>query len=273
MFRLAREEFEIETVWGQPITVRAGSTWIQGFDFRRDNCMSAQSKSHPGWFAAKLLVMMAALWTFATVAAAQDPPGPKVELFGGYTFFYPGADVTGQLPLALFPISSHLESNPRGAGASITYDFNRWFGLTLDASTDWGSGEVTVANRIDDAAFANLSLGPKFTFRSHRFSPFVEALLGDHRLTPDAFHDVDKLGFMLGGGLDINLSRHIALRLLRADFIYSNYSFGPPSVAHTDIRGLRAQTGLNFMLAAGRPDCRPARLALCSLAKFSPASR
>ena len=188
--------------------------------------MSAQSKSHPGWFAAKLLVMMAALWTFATVAAAQDPPGPKVELFGGYTFFYPGADVTGQLPLALFPISSHLESNPRGAGASITYDFNRWFGLTLDASTDWGSGEVTVADRIDDAAFANLSLGPKFTFRSHRFSPFVEALLGDHRLTPDAFHDVDKLGFMLGGGLDINLSRHIALRLLRADFIYSNYSFG-----------------------------------------------
>lgn len=215
--------------------------------------MSAQSKSHPGWFAAKLLVMMAALWTFATVAAAQDPPGPKVELFGGYTFFYPGADVTGQLPLALFPISSHLESNPRGAGASITYDFNRWFGLTLDASTDWGSGEVTVADRIDDAAFANLSLGPKFTFRSHRFSPFVEALLGDHRLTPDAFHDVDKLGFMLGGGLDINLSRHIALRLLRADFIYSNYSFGPPSVAHTDIRGLRAQTGLNFMFGGGAP--------------------
>jgi len=207
--------------------------------------------------------MIAALWTFATVAAAQDPPGPKVELFGGYTFFYPGADVHGQLPEALFPISSRLESNPRGAGASITYDFNRWFGLTLDTSTDWGSREVTVANRIDDAAFANLSLGPKITFRSQRFSPFVEALVGDHRLMPDAFHDVDKFGFMLGGGLDINLSRHIALRLLRADFIYSNYEYGPPGVPTTDIRGVRLQTGLNFMLGGGAPGLPPS--AACSV--------
>jgi outer membrane protein OmpA-like peptidoglycan-associated protein len=215
--------------------------------------MSYQVKSHLGWGLAKLLVV-AVLWTFSMVAAAQDPPGPKVELFGGYSFFYPNADVHGQLPQALFPISSRLESNPRGAGASITYDFNRWFGLTLDSSMNWGSGEATVANRINDTAFGNLSLGPKITFRTHRFSPFVEGLIGDHRLTPDAFHDVDKLGFMFGGGLDINLSRHVALRLFRADFVYSNYSFGPPSVPHTDIRGVRAQAGLNFMLGGGAPE-------------------
>ena len=88
--------------------------------------------------------MIAVLCSFAALAAAQDQPAPKVELFGGYSFFYPGADVHGQLPGALFPISSRLESNPRGAGASITYDFNRWFGLTLDTSTDWGSGEITL---------------------------------------------------------------------------------------------------------------------------------
>jgi outer membrane protein OmpA-like peptidoglycan-associated protein len=215
--------------------------------------MSYQSKSHPGWILAKLMSIIAALFMLAALAAAQDQPAPKVELFGGYTFFYPGADVHGQLPGALFPISSRLESNPRGAGASITYDFNRWFGLTLDTSTNWGSGEITLAKRIDDAAFSNLSLGPKITFRSHRFSPFLEALLGDHRLMPDAFHDVDKLGFMFGGGLDINLSRHVALRLIRADFIYSNYSFGPPSGPSTDIRGLRLQTGLNFMFGGGAP--------------------
>ena len=64
-------------------------------------------------------------------------------------------------------------------------------------------------------------------FRHHRFSPFLEVLVGDHRLMPDAFHDIQKLGIMAGGGLDINLTRHVALRLLRADFVYSNYRYGP----------------------------------------------
>ncbi len=224
--------------------------------------MSSQSKCHPVRFAVKILAMIAVLCACIAPVTAQEQPVPKVELFGGYTYFYPGADVHGQLPGALFPISSHLESNPRGAGASLTYDFNRWFGLTLDTSTDWGSREVTLARRIDDAAFSNLSFGPKITFRSHRFSPFLEVLVGDHRLMPDAFHDVDKLGFMAGGGLDINLSRHIALRLFRADFVYSNYSFGPPSVPSTDLRGVRLQTGLNFMFGGGAPGISPS--AACS---------
>jgi len=57
---------------------------------------------------------------------------------------------------------------------------------------------------------------------------------------PDAFHDIDKLGFMFGGGLDINLSRHVALRLIRADYVYSNYQYGAAAVTpRTEIRGVR----------------------------------
>jgi outer membrane protein OmpA-like peptidoglycan-associated protein/opacity protein-like surface antigen len=224
--------------------------------------MSFQSKSRASRVVGSLPVMIAVLWTFASLAKAQDRPGPKVELFGGYSLFQPGADVHGQLPGALFPISSRLEANPRGAGASVTYDFNRWFGLTLDTSTDWGSREITLAKRIDDAAFSNLSLGPKITFRSKHFSPFLEVLLGDHRLMPDAFHDVDKFGFLLGGGLDIDLSRHVALRLIRADYVYSNYRYVPPGGQETQIRGVRLQTGLNFMLGGGAPPVPPS--AACS---------
>jgi outer membrane protein OmpA-like peptidoglycan-associated protein/opacity protein-like surface antigen len=211
-----------------------------------------------------LLPMIAVLCTFATLAAAQDQPGPKWELYGGYSFFHPGADVHGQLPAGLFPLTSRLEANPRGAGVSATYNFNRWFGFTLDASTHWGSGEATIGRRIDDAAFTNLSFGPKVTFRSHRFSPFLEALVGDHRLMPDAFHDIDKLGFLLGGGLDINLSRHVALRLFRADYIMSSYRYGPSATTpKTDLRGVRLQTGLNFMFGGGTPPIPPS--AACSV--------
>src|SRR6202163_452551 len=213
--------------------------------------MSSQAKSHPGRVLAMLPAMIAVLCTFATLAAAQDGPTPKWELYGGYSFFHPGADVHGQLPGALLPLSSRLESNPRGAGASITYDFNRWFGLTLDTSTHWGSGETGLNNRIDDAAFSNLSFGPKVTFRSAHFSPFLEALVGDHRLMPDAFHDIDKLGFMVGGGLDVNVSRHVALRLIRADYVWSSYQYGTststPPTPKTDIRGVRLQSGVVLM--------------------------
>jgi outer membrane protein OmpA-like peptidoglycan-associated protein len=225
--------------------------------------MSSQSKRHPVRLGSTLAAVFAFLFLFATLAAAQDQPVPKWELFGGYTVWDPGANVHGQLPGALLPLSSRLEWNPRGVGASATYDFNRWFGLTLDTSTDWGSGEKTLAKRIDDAAFANISFGPKITYRTNRFSPFFEVLVGDHRLTPDAFHDIDKLGIMVGGGLDVNVSRHIALRLLRADFVASNYRFGPTTIPSTDLRGVRLQTGVVLNLGGGEPGLPPS--ASCSV--------
>jgi outer membrane protein OmpA-like peptidoglycan-associated protein len=225
--------------------------------------MSSQAKSHPVRDLMLLPAMIAFLLMFATLAAAQDQPAPKWELYGGYSFWYPGADVHGQLPGALLPLTSRLESNPRGAGASATYNFNRWVGFTLDTSTNWGSGEKTLARRIDDAAFANISFGPKVTFRTQHFSPFLELLIGDHRLTPDAFHDIDKLGVMFGGGLDLNVSRHIALRLFRADYVISNYRYAPTSVPSTQLYGVRLQTGLVLNLGGGEPPLPPS--AACSV--------
>jgi outer membrane protein OmpA-like peptidoglycan-associated protein len=226
--------------------------------------MSSHSKGRLARVLTMLPAMVAVLCMFATLAAAQDPPAPKWELYGGYSFWNPGADVHGTLPLGLFPLTSRMESNPRGAGFSVTHNFNRWFGLTLDTSTHWGSGETTLVKRIDDAAFTNLSLGPKITFRSHRFSPFVEALVGDHRLMPDAFHDIDKIGIMAGGGLDVNVHRHVALRLIRADWVWSSYQYGPRATTpSTDLSGVRLQAGIVFKFGGERIETPPS--ASCSV--------
>ena len=226
--------------------------------------MPSLSKSDLSRVLAMLAPMIVALCLFGTPAAAQDQPAPKWEIFGGYSFLYPNATVHGVLPLGVLPLSSNLESNPRGGGASVTYNFNRWAGITLDASKEWSAGEVGVAKRIDDAGFSNVSLGPKFTYRTEHLSPFVEALLGEHHLSPDAFHDVTKLGFMVGAGLDLNLSRHFALRLIRADYVFSNYRYGPSNVTPaTDLRGVRVESGIVILLGGGEPPVPPS--AACSL--------
>jgi outer membrane protein OmpA-like peptidoglycan-associated protein/opacity protein-like surface antigen len=211
------------------------------------------------------LAVLVLLGTLGAPAMAQDQSAPKWELYGGYSFLYPNSDVHGMLPAGLLPVSSPLESNPRGLGGSLTYDFNRWFGLTLDASTHWKSGESLLYKTIDDTAFTNISFGPKVTFRRTHVAPFLEALVGDYRLTPDAFHDINKLGFMFGGGLDFKLSKHLALRLPRVDYVMSSYRYGPSSTTgSTDLRGLRAQAGVVFTWGGGEHKVSPPQ-ASCSV--------
>jgi outer membrane protein OmpA-like peptidoglycan-associated protein len=226
--------------------------------------MSSHSKNPCGRIAIMRLAVAALLCSLGTLAAAQERPAPKWELYGGYSFFYPHADVHGVLPLGALPVSSPLESDPRGAGASVTYNFNRWLGLTGDISGNLSSGESGLAMRIDDAKFFNLSAGPKITLRRHYFSPFLEALLGDHRLTSEVFGHDDRFGFMAGGGVDLNLSRRFAWRVLRADYVFSNHQFGPDSVASaTDVRGVRLQTGVVFM--RGFPPAEAPASASCAI--------
>ncbi|MCU1271114.1 MAG: hypothetical protein JWN74_2408 [Acidobacteriaceae bacterium] len=207
--------------------------------------MSFRFQSLCGGVAAVRLAVVAVLCCVGTLAAAQDQPAPKWEVFGGYSFLYPNTDLHAMLPGGLLPVSSPLESNPRGLGGSVTYDFNHWFGLTLDGSTHWGSGESSLGKEVDDAGFTNISFGPKVTFRRTHVAPFLEALVGDHRLAPDAFHSINKLGFMFGGGLDFKVSKHLALRLPRVDYMMSSYRYGPSATTgKTDLRGVRAQAGL-----------------------------
>jgi outer membrane protein OmpA-like peptidoglycan-associated protein len=210
--------------------------------------MSSFSQNLCGRISVLWLAAAAVLCCVGTFVAAQDQPAPKWELYAGYSFFDPATHVHGFLSGGLLPVTSRVESNPHGVGASVTYNFNRWFGLTADGSGHWGSGENGVVKRIDDAAFYSASMGPKLTYRTHYLSPFVEALVGWHSLDSDLFQSDNRFGFMAGGGLDLNLTPHLAWRMLRADFVFSNHQYGPSTtVPATDVRGVRLQSGLVFM--------------------------
>jgi outer membrane protein OmpA-like peptidoglycan-associated protein len=51
------------------------------------------------------------------------------------------------------------------------------------------------------------------------------------------------------------VSRHVALRLLRADYVMSSYRYGPSTnTPKTDVRGVRLQAGVVFLFGGGGPE-------------------
>ena len=193
----------------------------------------------------------------AVMAAAQGKKHetPTWELYGGYSFFYPGGDVHGVQPGGILPIASELESSPKGIGVGVTYNFTRVLGLTVDASAHKSSGEVGLSNRIDDDGFYTLSAGPKFTLRTRHFAPFAEVLVGGHKLSPDAFHGDTRFGVMAGLGVDAKLGHHFEWRVLRADYVYSNHHVGiDASVPASTVRGVRLQSGIVYRFGGHRRD-------------------
>src|SRR5437899_6019440 len=96
MYLLARKAFDLPDSTGRflvCVVTKTISRWCGSEEFR----MSCQSKIYSARMLAILPALIAVMFVFSTVAAAQEPPPPKWELFGGYSFFDPGADVHGEL--------------------------------------------------------------------------------------------------------------------------------------------------------------------------------
>jgi hypothetical protein len=198
--------------------------------------------------------VMAVLSGLAAVAVAQRPVAPKVELFGGYSYLYPDATLTGTLPGGIVPVSTCMCAIPKGFGVAATYDFTRWFGITGDFSGHWSPQSSTPSLEIGHANLFTYSGGPKFTYRTRHFSPFAEALVGAHHLAPELFTADTKFGVIAGGGLDWMPTRHFGIRLVQADYVVSNHHFGTQaSTPDTDLRGVRLQAGVVFMFGGHGP--------------------
>lgn len=145
---------------------------------------------------------IAALLLAAIPANAQSPAilsggeshavTPKVEVFGGYSY------------LRLYGINNH------GGVGAVTVNAKSWLGFT---------GEVSGYAAEDN--FDNNYLvvaGPKFTYRRGAVTPFVHVLGGG------AFGGSDAAGaIVVGGGVDAKISKHVAIRLIQADYVATTF--------------------------------------------------
>jgi opacity protein-like surface antigen len=144
---------------------------------------------------------------FSLSASAQD--NPKAEVFGGYSYVHSS--------------DQGASDNFNGASGSVAYNLNDWLG----AVGDFGVYH-TGSNRLDANAETYM-FGPKIAFRqSGRFTPFAQVLFGGAHVTAGTYGSANAFAMALGGGVDVNATSHIAIRVIQAEYLMTKFQDGGP---------------------------------------------
>ncbi|HXL21006.1 MAG TPA: outer membrane beta-barrel protein [Candidatus Dormibacteraeota bacterium] len=177
----------------------------------------------------KFFLVVAVLALSGVAAKAQTP---RVELFTGLSYgqFNPG----GLLSESASGVGRHF-SMP-GFEVTPQFNFSKWFGVVADVSAYGGTSDVDQS--AEHARFYNYLVGPQLTARNiGPFNVFVRGLVGTSHshitfTGGGSFNDANKqtrLAYGFGGGIDLNASKHIALRLIQIDLIRNAFTNCPPA--------------------------------------------
>lgn len=158
----------------------------------------------------KTLLIAVAMLAWGVSAVAEEEY-PKAEVFGGYQFTH---------------LSPSINAN--GWNAAVNGNLNRWFGVTGDFSGTYKNG----------GHMYTYMFGPTFSARTQNVTPFVHALFGGATLGGNGGGSSGAFSMGLGGGLDVNAGRHLALRLVQADWLLLH------SGGETAKKNVRISTGL-----------------------------
>ncbi|MGH9691311.1 MAG: outer membrane beta-barrel protein [Candidatus Acidiferrales bacterium] len=142
---------------------------------------------------------------FSLAASAQD--NPKVEAFGGYSYVHTN--------------DQGASANFNGGSGSVSLNLNNWLGGVADFG-----GYHTSTNGAD-ATVVTYLFGPKIAFRrSDRITPFAQVLFGGAHASAGAFGSANAFAMTLGGGVDVNATKHIAVRVIQAEYLMTKFQDG-----------------------------------------------
>ena len=177
---------------------------------------------------------------FAATAFAQD--AAKFEVYGDYSY------------LQFNPTLSGLQSRAfNGGGGGVQYNFGRFFAVKGDfqgyGSTQWtlttSAPTVTPHGTVPAGTFKSNGnmftylFGPVVGFHAGRFHFYGEYLLGGSasNLYGELARSINAGGgtvngtgsqhpftMAFGGGLDLTLNKHVALRLGEMDWVLTRYT-------------------------------------------------
>jgi len=176
---------------------------------------------------------------------------PRYELFLGYSNFRALSDPGNRIAWL------------SGGSTSFAINANRYVGFVGDfgAYHDTlfgpnGPPAGGIVNSYGDVY--TYMFGPRFSLRHDRFTPFAQALFGGLHASNVTINNCSGIGctplpfensftFSAGGGLDITLTRHFALRLPQVEYVMTNFK-DPTSAAGSSTRqnDVRLSAGIVF---------------------------
>ncbi len=199
-------------------------------------------------------------------ATRPAPITPRVELFLGYSGVW--AVPSNSLGNRIVWLS--------GGTGSVAFNVNRSLGFVADVAgypdtrlreTGTGANPAGTVNS-SGSVFTYLG-GPRISFRKYeRVTPFAQALFGDAHASKVTLSGCtgrlctplpteDAFAMALGGGLDVKVSRHIAIRAIQAEYLMTRFADLTVGTSSTGTRqtqnDVRLASGLVFRFGGGPP--------------------
>ena len=198
--------------------------------------------------------------TLALALGAYAQDTPKVEIPLGFSMInvHPNLD----------PITSF---NVFGGGGQVDFNFGNYFGIKADfMGYTQGSG---LRNQLEKHGFVGAANGNVFTYmfgpqvKKHTgvFQPFGEALFGaahtnayatiltDEGKILSGSGDNNGFAMALGGGIDLQVARHFAIRPVEVDYLLTRFTANHVSGYTANQNNFRYFGGLEFLLGGAPP--------------------
>jgi hypothetical protein len=194
----------------------------------------------------QILIFIVAVTGITPGAQAQSlEAAPRVEIFGGYSYLRSNTVANGPA------------FNLNGGSASLAYNVSNWLGLAGDFGV-YHQGNVAGSGL--SLTLSSYQVGPRLSWRKNgHLVPFGQALFGAGHASGSLYTSslgtgVPPLGtnnsFLLttGAGIDLKLNHTLGIRLIQAEYLYSQFLNGSGHDNRQD--NLRLSTGIVFSFGA-----------------------
>jgi len=199
------------------------------------------------------LVAFCAVLFVGLVAWSQDFPRAEVAVDYSYARFYPVAGGTQSLSL-------------NGGGGAAVLNVTKYFGVKMDLQ-GYGSNNITWTSPVYGIFKAQGNLftymfGPQVKFRTPKFQPFAQYLLGGAH--SNVYGNLTRacagicvtggspagnaFAMAVGGGVDIPISKTIQFRPVEIDYLMTRFT---NQFNNSSQSNFRYSAGLNFAFGGG----------------------
>jgi|SRR5262249_54680644 len=182
----------------------------------------------------KLVVSAFALLALFVGSASAQEDRSKVDIFAGYSYLRFDPNVAG--------VDSF---HTNGGSANVAYNVNNW----LSGVADFGAyHNGNILNSGVDGTLSTYLFGPRVSYRHfNRITPFGQVLFGVAHASASiagTSGSDNAFAMTLGGGVDVGVSRHFAVRPFQVDYLLTRFDEGTGNARSQN--NLRVSTGVVF---------------------------